>query len=243
MRAHRRRTLLVFALLGAGMLSLPRLLQRGPAASADKELQGFRRMETGDISAQFNPFVGLDSSPDGLPASIAPRDLCAALFADAASPLPQVAYFTDVNCPQCRIMDRWLYTIGSQEAEITIHDLPYLGPSSVAAARAIQAAAQFGAGSAMRTRLNRTRFAAEKAYLAEVAHGMGLNAEALVAATTSPAVKQQIGEALGLGKELRLPGTPSLVIGDMIVVGRIDEATFGRLLREYRPPPCAAQRS
>lgn len=238
MPSHRRRTLLVFALLGAGMLSLPRLLQRGPTASADKELQGFRRMETGDISAQFDPFVGLDSGSDELPPSIAPRDLCRALFADAASPVPQIAYFTDVNCPQCRIMDRWLYSVGPSEAEIVQHDLPYLGPTSVAAARAIHAAEQFGAGTAMRTRLNRTRFAADDAYLAQVAQGMGLDATALVEASKSPAVDQQIGEVLGLAEELRLPGTPSLIIGDLIVVGRIDEPTFSRLLSEYQPAPC-----
>ena len=37
---------------------------------------------------------------------------------------------------------------------------------------------------------------------------------------------------------LGIPGTPALVIGDVVVIGRIEEAQFDRLLARYRPAPC-----
>lgn len=237
-----RRGLLAFAVLAAAMLALPRLLSRlDSEVVALDEAPGFRLLRTDALSVRMDPFIGLDQTPDGMPPTLDPVDLCASLFRDGGTAeAPQIAYFTDANCPQCRILDRWLKDIPDSRAEITVHDLPLLGPTSIAAARAIAAARLMGADVAMRGRLHRSRVVPGAAYLRSVADGMGLDAGRLISYTDRPEVERSIGESLGAAMRLGIPGTPSLVIGDLVVIGRIEEAEFDRLLARYRPAPCDA---
>lgn len=236
----KRRGLLVFALLGGAMLALPRLLSgRGTETVAHESAPGFRLLRTDAVSLRMDPFVGLDSAQADRPVSVVPGDLCAALFRDGRTPdRPQVAYFTDANCPQCRILDRWLKDVPESRAEITVHDLPLLGPSSVAAARAIGAAGLMDAEPQMRARLHRSRVSPNPAYLRQIAEGLNLDAGRLLANLERPEVDRRISESLGAAAQLGIPGTPALVIGDVVVIGRIEQAQFDRLIDRYQPAPC-----
>ena len=238
--SSKRRGLLAFALLGAAMLAVPRLLSgRGETITAHDRAPGFRLLQTDAVSLRMDPFVGLDNTQSGDPVAVTPDDLCAVLFGGGIySDRPQVAYFTDANCPQCRILDRWLKDIPPSAAEITVHDLPLLGPSSIAAARAIGAAGLMGAEAQMRARLHRSRVSPDPAYLRQIADGLGLDAGRLLANLERPEVDARISEILGAAAMLGIPGTPALVIGDVVVIGRIEEAQFDRLLARYRPAPC-----
>ncbi|MCR9086002.1 MAG: DsbA family protein [Rhodobacteraceae bacterium] len=241
----KRRGLLAFALLGAAMLAVPRLLSgRGTEVAVHDSAPGFRILKTDAVSLRMDPLIGLDSTQSDDPVAAAPADLCAALFGGGIySDRPQVAYFTDANCPQCRILDRWLKDVPPSEAEITVHDLPLLGPSSVAAARAIGAAGLMGSEAQMRARLHRSRVSPNPAYLREIAEGLDLDAGRLLANLERPEVDARISQSLGAAAALGIPGTPALVIGDVVVIGRIEQAQFDRLLARYRPAPCMPARA
>lgn len=234
-----RRGLLVFVLLGAGMLTLPRFLAgRSGEIDAHENARGFRILRTDALTVQMDPLIGIPAEDEELPAPVARETLAQVLFRDGTSRLtPQVAYFTDVNCPQCRIMDRWLYNVPATRAQITIHDLPLLGPTSVLAARAIAAAKAVGQSDGLRRRFNRTRLVAEPNAIRAIGESIGLDPDTLIAGMQSERVNESIGESLWAAAELAIPGTPSLVIGDLLVIGRIEEVTFDRLLEAYHPAP------
>lgn len=243
--SQNRRGLLVFAILGAGMLALPRIWpEHLPEIRGDSPEPGFRVLETGALSPRQDPFIGLNAPITDQPAPRSPTDLCAVLFRDGGDPSQaQIAYFTDANCPQCRAMERWFPGAIRENAQITTHDLPLLGPGSLTAARAVAAADMLGAGAAMRARLHRSRVQADPAYLREIAKGMGVDAQALLSKMALPETEARIADTLGAAARLGIPGTPALVIGELLVIGRIEEAMFHRLLAHYQPPPCVKGRS
>lgn len=91
----------------------------------------------------------------------------------------------------------------------------------------------------MRNRLHRSRVSPEPTYLRDIARGLDLDGGRLLANLERPEVDARISETLGTAALLGIPGTPSLVIGDVVVIGRIEETQFDRLLASYRPAPCA----
>lgn len=245
-----RRGYLLLGGAAAAIALLPKLwgaLRPLPPATPHPTVAGFSLVDAGPVSGGIDPLIGLAAPEASAADSIAPADIghdvCAALF-DAPTPgdgVP-VAVFTDINCPYCRQMQRWLVEVPPAEAAITWHDLPLLGDASVAAARAIGAAGLQGAGPLMRERLHRTRFAPDPAFLTALAESIGLDAPRLLADMRSPAVEARIARSLGLAELFGLPGTPALVVGGAVAVGRREEAEFRDLLGAARdgtiPVPC-----
>lgn len=198
-------------------------------------LPGFVRLDDSPVSGGNDPFAGLDApDPDAISAAAMPAAgpaLCAALFRDgiAAGTVP-MAFFTDINCPFCRAMERWLPTVGADRASLTWHDLPLLGAASRSAARAVAAASLQGAGDAMRARLHRARLVPTPDYIRGLADGIGLDADRLVADMAGPAVTARIAQSLGLFHGFRAAGTPSLVVGGTLAVGQRSEAFVSTLI-------------
>jgi len=242
-RTPSRRGLVVFAAIGAAALAAPPLLRRLtplPGLEPHPDLPGFRRLQAGAVTGAADPLAGLDGRRDDGIAPAAVADLCAALFRDGRMPgrVP-VAFFTDINCPYCRVMEPWLEELGQGPAAVSVHDLPLLGPGSQAAARAIVAAGEQGAAAEMRARLHRTRFRADAGYIAALADGLGLDADRLLADMQAPATTARIAQSLGLAARLGIFGTPGLVSGDIVALGRRSRADLARILRAAGPPPCA----
>lgn len=231
-RRTNRRGLLVFAAAGAAAIAAPRIWSAfapPPPGTPIPGLPGFVRLDDSDISGAADPFAGLDApdpdaiSPAPMPAS--GPDLCAALFRDGIAPgTVPMAFFTDINCPFCRAMERWLPDIGGGSASLTWHDLPLLGAASRAAARAVAAAHLQGAGDAMRARLHRARLQPTPGYVRSLAEGIGLDADRLIADMTGPAVTARLAQSLGLFHGFRAAGTPTIVVGGTLAVGQRSEA-------------------
>ena len=153
----RRRLLGGAAVVGAGAALWfgSRLVAR-PDPLAFAEIGGlppFRRLlKDAEVSIGANNtnsvvLIGLDAGgtrvdPETL--STVRAAPCATLFrgTEEGRAMP-VAYFSDVRCPWCRIMEERLATLGvAQDPTIAFveHELPVFGPASEAAARAILAA-------------------------------------------------------------------------------------------------------
>ena len=203
---------------------------------------GFRRVAGGAVSAGgFDPFVGLDGSgaAPSVPAASAPDDLCAALFPDwsgAAGVVP-VASFSDYNCAICRITTRRLAGLGAVAdgtAQVTWHELPILGETSVLAARAALAADRQGAYAAFHERLLRSPFQPTPAYLDALAEDLGLDRARLAADMAGEAVTGRIARSLALRRLFGFAGTPAIVVGRTVVEGDVDETTLARLVEAER---------
>jgi protein-disulfide isomerase len=236
-RSGNRRGLLVFAAAGAAALAAPRLwtaFAPPPPGTPIPGLPGFVRLDDSPVSGSRDPLAGLGMpDPDTIdPAPMPPAGaaLCTALFRDgiAAGTVP-MAFFTDINCPFCRAMERWLPDIGAGAASLTWHDLPLLGPASRAAARAVAAAHLQDAGNAMRARLHRARLQPTPDYIRSLADGIGLDADRLATDMDGPAVTARLAESLGLFYGFRAAGTPTLVVGGTLAVGQRSE-TFVKTL-------------
>ena len=242
----RRGFLALFGAMAALAL-LPRMwgaIRPVPPAQPHPLVPGFSLLDAGPVSARIDPFAGIpDPDADHIaPAAI--TDICAALFRQPAAPgAVPVAFFTDINCPYCREMESWLRELPADRATITWHDLPLLGNASVAAARAIAAAEVQGQDAALRARLHRTRFSPEPAYLAALAESLDLDAERLLDDMTRPEIEARIAESLGLSARFGLAGTPALVVGGAVAIGRQSPETVEALLAAAAdgeiPQPCA----
>ncbi len=237
-RRANRRGLLIFAGAGAVALALPRIwtaISPVPFGTPIAGLPGFVRLEDRDISGRVDPLAGLDApDPDAIapaPMPAAGAALCAALFRDGIAPgTVPIAFFTDINCPFCRVMERWLPDLAPDRASLTWHDLPLLGAASRAAALAVAAASLQGAGDAMRARLHRARLVPTPDYIRSLADGMDLDADRLVADMTGSAATARVAQSLGLFHGFGAAGTPSLVVGNMLAVGQRSEAAVAALI-------------
>lgn len=250
-RSRNRRGLLVFAAAGAAAVAAPRIWSAfapPPPGTPIPGLPGFVRLDDSPVSGAADPFAGLDApDPDAIapvPMPDAGTALCAALFRDGIAPgTVPMAFFTDINCPFCRAMERWLPDVGGGAASLTWHDLPLLGPASRAAARAVGAAHLQGAGNAMRARLHRARLQPTPEYIRSLADGIGLDADRLLRDMTGPSVTARLAESLGLFHGFRAAGTPTLVVGGTLAVGQRSETFVTGLIDTAadRPDrlPCA----
>lgn len=246
-RTHRQRNRRGLLALGAGaalIAGLPRLwalMAPSTATVPHPDLPGFRILEAGSISGRIDPFAGIADPDLDKISTVLPQDLCAALFQTPRLPgAVQVAFFTDINCPYCRIMEGWIAKLPPTVAAVTWHDLPLLGPGSVAGARAIGAARLQGAEPALRARLHRTRFQPDAAYLTNLAGSLGVDAPRLLTDMQSPAIEARISESLGLATLFGIPGTPALVVGDTLAVGALAQKDFDDLLAQAATNPASA---
>ncbi|MEM8631015.1 MAG: DsbA family protein [Pseudomonadota bacterium] len=207
---------------------------------------GFRMFRAGAINSGGLPFLGLDGETGPSPFAKRGPALCQALFGTAApveGTVP-VASFSDYRCPFCRVLTEYLAEIAEKDPSVTVewHELPLLGPTSVAAARGALAAKRQGGYLAFHRRLMRSSVVATPDYLSDLAASAGLDPVQLVADARSEDIDQELVEALSLGQLFGFIGTPALVIGRTAVLGQIDRTTLLQLIdleRREGPVPCA----
>lgn len=204
-------------------------------------VDGFRRLPAGQLSGAGAVFAGL-STPDprvqaAMPAVAA--DPCAALH--GPDPIPggivPVASFSDYNCPYCRILTPRLARMEADPdvgIQVSWHELPLLGESSILGARAAIAAKRQGNYLGFHERVMATRFEPTPDYVAEVADLVGLQSGLLLFEMNGDAVLDEIARSEALGKLLGLIGTPALVVGRTVVLGAIDEGRLNRLIARER---------
>lgn len=123
---------------------------------------------------------------------------------------------------------------------ITWHEWPRLGPTSLSAARARLAADMQGAYAAFRTRLMRGRFVATPEYLEILAQDIGVDGDRLLSDMEGDAVSERLRNTEAVARIFDFIGTPALVVGRTVVVGKVSEGVIGALVEEERrdgPPP------
>jgi predicted DsbA family dithiol-disulfide isomerase len=204
---------------------------------------GFRRLEAGAVSAPLgDPFVGLrEPGAPPPPEPLPPAALCAALFGSPPEGTLPVAAFSDYYCPYCRDLTARLAARADLGLHLAWHELPLLGDASAAAARAALAADLQGAYPAFQARLLRASFQPTDAYLADLAHSLGLDPARLLADARGEAVALRLAASARAAATLGIGATPALVVGRTLVSGVISDARLDALIARERaegPPSC-----
>lgn len=200
-------------------------------------------MAGGDVSIgnQNAALVGLNSM--GAPAAPV-SNICDTIF---EHPIPAhtvpIAYFTDYRCVFCREIGPLLSKVSkSLNIDVTYHELPLLGPTSVQSARAALAARQQGAYDPFHTRLMGTPFLPNAAYLRQMAVEEGIDADRLLADMGRPEIDRQLSQSKALADLFGFYGTPALVVGRTAVLGNVSERKLRKLIdiesNDMTPLPC-----
>ncbi len=174
-------------------------------------------------------------------AAIARND--AALFRDAGDPVRgnpagrvTVVEFFDVRCPYCKQLHAVMEQLVARERDVRValKDLPILGPNSLVAARALQAAHRLGGHAPLFDALMRLREEPTEPVIRREAERARLDWPRLRREMDSPEAAGRIGRSIGLARALDIQGTPAVVAGRALVPGFVDLAQLTRLVAEAR---------
>ncbi len=222
------------AVLAVGSQWALRLGDRLNGGFEFEELQsppGFRRIPTGVQSVIADPFIGLDAAPTPHP-EVEIMDLDQALFYDRTSETRvQLAYFSDLYCPYCRVLSQQILRIAADsEIDVSWHETPIFGEASLISAKGHIAAGRQNQYAPFHKVLAGAPVLATEPYLLTVAERLGLDTEQFAADLKSDETLQDLGRAAALANIFGLVGTPALVVGRTLVVGQISEVNLRQLI-------------
>jgi protein-disulfide isomerase len=251
----RRRAVLTggAAAVAAWIYAAPRLGSLWPRHLVYHDLDGlapFRELAgTGALSSTNNLIVGLDVAKAPDPAKAARiaairADPCAALFGLAKDLRVPVAFFSDFNCPNCRVLETILadyQTANPGVLRLVRFELPLLGAASTTASKAVLAADRQGAYAAMHDRLIRNRMVSDLNLVKAMAAGIGIDGQKLVADMQRPEIETALDQARALADVFGFYGTPGMVIGRTVFLGAIPATDVARIITDelaLPPLPC-----
>ena len=204
-------------------------------------LPPFRELVSGGaISTASLAVIGLQGEPSQDLAARAAEvrtEPCVALFGEAADGGElSIAYFSDFNCPYCRVLEGDLDDVLAADPGLRLvrHELPLLGGASMMAAKAVLAADLQGGYDAMKARLLRAGLITDAPYLRAVAGPLGLDADRLLADMEGATVAQRLLTSLALGRTFGIVGTPALVVGRTLIFGAVSARTLRQVIRDER---------
>ncbi len=173
--------------------------------------------------------IGLNTGPSLLPVS----ELYQAVHGAPAPGLVPVAVFSDFFCPYCRtLIGQLARRTGGARLAISWHELPLLGPNSVLAAKAAEAAALQGGYVEFYQQLVARGFRPVPRYFAQVASEAGLDGDTLLQDMDGPEVAAKLLLSARVARTLGFSGTPGLVVGRKAILGALDTTTMEQLFDE-----------
>ena len=215
-------------------------------------LSPFRTLETtGNLSAANGMLLGIDGSRPPDPARAAQiaavrADPCTALFGKQDDTRLPIAFFSDFNCPNCRVLDAILTEYDAENRgiiRVIRHELPLLGAASTIASKAVLAADRQGGYSAMHDRMMRARMVTDLNFVTSIAESVGLDGQRLVADMQTPEIETALDKAKAIADVFGFYGTPSTVIGRTVFLGAIPAADVTVIIQEelaFPTPTCNA---
>lgn len=155
--------------------------------------------------------------------------------ANATGRIP-VVLFTDYRCGYCKKMVPDIRRLRQEAGDVRLvfKDLPILGPDSVVAARAALASRAQGKYEAYHFALMEAKGGYNEDKLMAIAKQVGLDTDQLKRDMKDPKIDAQIEANLALAKQLKIRGTPALIIGESFVMGAADYATLTKAVEKAR---------
>ena len=250
-RWRRRAMLAGGALAVVGwVVGVPRLLSMRASRLFFRDLPGlhpFRALDrSGPVSAINIALVGLDQQAEPgadhkQRVAAVQADPCRALFGRWPEGGLPVAFFSDFNCPNCRVLERVLtdhVQAHPGTLHIVRHELPLLGAASVTASKAVLAADRQGGYDKMHDRLMRTRLVTDLALIGTIAQEAGLDAKRLLADMQTPDIEDALANSKAIASIFGFFGTPARVIARTVFLGAISAADVAQIIAaEQALPP------
>ena len=231
-KGRTRRDLMLLSLGLAGVAAGWQIWIRRPRDLEFAEidgLSGWRRIvseqvtQTGGNASQA-VFLGIGQGEAIEP--LPPNSLCEVLYPGERAGL-RAAYFTDVNCPNCRRLEDKL-TARRHLLQTTILDLPLMGENSRQAAKAAIAAELQGRGPEFRRELTKSGFASQ--LVGRLARASGSDIEGLLADMESNTVHQRLRLARRAAETLGIYGTPALTVGRTLIMGDVPASLLDQII-------------
>jgi protein-disulfide isomerase len=150
-----------------------------------------------------------------------------------------VVEFFDYRCGYCKRVHDTVQNVLKSDGNIRFvyKEFPVLGPESMFASRAAIAAFKIAPDKyvALHNRLMAlsTRAVNEETVMAEV-KAVGLKPEAVRQKMQDPSVLKEIERNQELAESLRIRGTPSFVVGDILIPGATDEESLKQAVATAR---------
>ena len=224
-----------------GQLGTPSLTFRDlPDLPPFRELTSAGRVSTGTGSGGAGAalLAGLpDIVPDDPGVSMLRQRVRAdpwmALYGAVAQPAVPVAVFSDVRCPNCRVMEARLSEVvaGDPSAvRVVRHELPIFGAASITAARALLAAAGQDEAEDLRDRLIRTPAVTDLAYVLQVAAQAGLDPDRLRREMASERVTAALAHSRAVADVFGFIGTPAFGVGWTVFMGTVSTGVLRSLV-------------
>ncbi len=132
--------------------------------------------------------------------------------------------FYDLNCPFCRLAATDLGEMLKNDRELRLVLVPYpiLGVPSIGAARVELAVAKLGTPEqfyAFHRKVFAQRGTTDGPRALEIAAGLGLNKQELLALGDSKEITETMKNLVNLGTSLGLEATPSFIVGNLAILG------------------------
>ncbi len=195
---------------------------------------GFRRIPRSDGLSAATLLTGF-APTDELPLGFTDRQICDLTFGGHGTGQGELAIglFSDFFCPYCRVLDVQVRELAARDPRIAVipHEVPLLGRPSQLAARAVIAASRQGAYDDFHSRLIRTTFVPNPAYVRTLADEAGIDVAQFQKDMNDPQTDQQLAISLNLFRIFGFVGTPALVVGQTLLNGAISLPDLRALFR------------
>ena len=141
-----------------------------------------------------------------------------------------IVEFYDYNCGFCKRAMNDMFGLLEKDPNLrfVLKEFPILGPDSLAAHRVAMSFRKLAPEqySDFHVKLLGGDVRATEEYAIDIATGLGVDREALIAGMDDPVIDQSIRQTYELANALGISGTPSFVIGDEAVFGAVGEETL-----------------
>jgi protein-disulfide isomerase len=150
----------------------------------------------------------------------------------------KIIEFFDYRCGHCRSMALVVDEVvnANDDIDLALIEFPVLGRESELAARYALAAELQGGYAMFHRALMFTTIPYTDSALMELGANLGLDADRLKEDAYGDLIGEVMLDNLRIAKELGVSGTPTFVIGDTLIVGTIDKASFMGLVSAARGP-------
>ncbi len=147
-----------------------------------------------------------------------------------------VVEFFDYRCPYCKRSQPDIAALIKDDPHVRIvyKDLPVLGHDSVFAARAALAAARQGGYQRLHDAMLEVPGQLTNEAVITLAEAQGLDKDRLLQDMASPEVAANLARNTELAHALGINGTPSFVVGELLVPGAIEPAGLRKLVMAQR---------
>lgn len=147
-----------------------------------------------------------------------------------------VIAFVDYQCGYCKQLDQILFRVGTQHTAVKVvfHELPILGVKSISAARAALAAEAQGQYERYHRALMDLTEPMSNEVLAREAKRIGLDMAQFDQHWKSRQGEDRLQKDLELSRQLGVDVTPTLIIGNEVIVGIVSEEELAKYIEAAR---------